>query len=409
MSLRRPVSAVSLAAALVAAASAEAAERSFPLDCFPDRVAAWNAAGPNPGTRFGAPWLPGIVLGPPGSSAAWEGSFSVASLGFGGSAIVAFDDTVIEDRPGPDFVVFENPFFRLPVPVDEDDFCSIYAEPATVEVSEDGTTWVAFPYDAGALAASAGLELDRAMHLVLEGLAGITPTFTGNWLVPDSIPAWDPSGPGGVSGAGGEAFDLATVGLDEARYVRITDADVRNGPPGSAEGFDLDAVIALHARPVAPASPDADGDGLSDVEELRLWSTHPALSDTDGDGTDDGREVAGCRDPLSSAATPDPFLEPRLWLRHGSGCTELRWSFAGTNATYDVLRGDVSDLAEMAASIDLGATTCVATNRVEPRWGCDTQTPAPGQAFFYLVRIDGAPSGWGRSGSLLPRAGGSCP
>jgi hypothetical protein len=409
VSRRATCSAVTVLVVTVAVGTGVAAERSYPIDCLPDRVAAWNAAGPNPGGRFGAQWLPGIVLGPPGSSAPWEGSFSVASLGFGGSAVVAFDDTVIEDRPGPDFVVFENPFFRFPVPQDEDDFYQIFAEPGIVEVSADGTTWFAFPYDGDALAAAAGTEIDRATHSALAGTAGITPTFTGNWIVPDDVTTWDPGGPGGVSGAGGDAFDLATVGLDEARFVRVTDANLHNGPSGMAEGFDLDAVVALHARPLPPVSADSDGDGLSDAEELDLWDTSPAHADTDGDGTDDGREIAGCRDPLGSSATPAPRLEPRLWLLRAPGCTELRWSFAGTNRTYDVVRGELDRLVELAASIDLGPTTCLAADRVTPSWGCDNQTPSAGSAFFYLVRIDGEPSGWGRSGSLLPRTGGACP
>jgi len=42
-----------------------------------------------------------------------------------------------------------------------------------------------------------------------------------------------------VATAGGDAFDLADVGLAEARYVRITD---RGDLGGLAGVFDLDAV-----------------------------------------------------------------------------------------------------------------------------------------------------------------------
>src|SRR5262245_60508372 len=80
---------------------------SLPVDCFPDQLVLWQAAEPVPESRFGATFLPGIVLGPPGDSPATQGSTSVASLGFRGVAIVRFDDVVIEDRPGPDFIVFE--------------------------------------------------------------------------------------------------------------------------------------------------------------------------------------------------------------------------------------------------------------------------------------------------------------
>jgi hypothetical protein len=48
--------------------------------------------------------------------------------------------------------------------------------------------------------------------------------------------------------AGGDAFDLADVGLRVARFIRITDLDNGSGDKGTA-GFDLDAVAAVHSRP----------------------------------------------------------------------------------------------------------------------------------------------------------------
>ena len=67
------------------------------------------------GQASGPPFVPGIVLGPPGDSSPVDGSFTVATLGYGGSVTVAYDDVVIEDRPGPDFIVFENAFFDVRV------------------------------------------------------------------------------------------------------------------------------------------------------------------------------------------------------------------------------------------------------------------------------------------------------
>lgn len=46
-----------------------------------------------------------------------------------------------------------------------------------------------------------------------------------------------------------------------------------------------------------PANPDTDGDGLSDREEVRTYETDPTNPDTDGDGFEDGAEVAGGYDP----------------------------------------------------------------------------------------------------------------
>ncbi len=387
---------------------AEAAERSYPLDCLPDRVGEWQPVAADPNSLFGATVMPGIVLGPPGNSLPYQGSLSVASLGFGGSVSVVFDDIVIEDRPGPDFIVFENAFFRLPLPLSETDDFAIFAEPAIVEVSQDGLQWFAMPYDPQALAASAGSDVTRDSYSSLIGLAGITPTFTGNWTEPDDPATFDVAGTGGVSGAGGDAFDLADVGLAEARFVRITDANTQNGFPGPSEGVDLDAVVVVHGRPVSPQTTDTDGDGLSDLEETEIYGTDPALEDTDGDGEDDGREVAACHVPGSSSTLPVFGREPRLWLRQGP-CTELRWSFAGSGETYSVVRGELQFLATLGGSVDLGPLSCLAGN--SPTFThCDFEPdPVAGAGFFYLVSVDGT-SNLGRSSSLAPRAGSAgCP
>jgi hypothetical protein len=395
---------------LLAAGSGLGFDRPFPLDCLPDRVLSWEAAEPE--SRFGAPFLPGIVLGPPGDSSALVGSVSVASLGFGGRVVLGFDGIAIEDRPGPDFVVFENAFFRGTVPGAPEDDYLIFAEPGIVEVSSDGEHWLAFPFDPTALADAAGGggadDIDKVLYERLIGLAGITPTMTGNWTEPDDPKGFDATGVGGVSGAGGDAFDLATVGLAEARFVRITDADSAIGFEGSAEGFDLDAVVVLHGVPDQVGAPDSDGDRLSDTEELMIYLTNPADPDSDGDGADDGREIAGCRDPLSRSTSAMVHGEPRLWML-GGACAEARWTFTGSGHLYDLVRGDLRSLASGALSIDLGPLQCLEDDGTAPRFSCDPDSPLSREGFFYLVRPDGEPS-YGRSSALLPReATGECP
>ncbi len=51
---------------------------------------------------------------------------------------------------------------------------------------------------------------------------------------------------------------------------------------------------------------DSDGDRLTNLEELRDWTTDPADPDTDDDGLEDGREVLALPDPGS-----DPDADPR--------------------------------------------------------------------------------------------------
>jgi len=171
---------------------------------------------PGPGAGFGQDALPGIVLGPPAGAGTAAGGTDVLSLGTGGEIVVALDGAGIVDGPGPDFIVFENAFHAAGDPLQP------YAEPAAVAVSDDGARWREYP------CASAGLPY--------AGCAGVSPVL--------SSPAngLDPTDP---TVAGGDAFDLADVGLDHASFVRIR--DLGGGlPGGSSAGFDLDAVASVH-------------------------------------------------------------------------------------------------------------------------------------------------------------------
>ena len=139
------------------------------------------------------------------------------SLGDGGSIVVEFGQTII-DGPGPDFIVFENPFDVGGDPKNP------FADPGTVEVSADGVTWRGFPCTASAYP----YGLCAGWHPVLANSAT-------NQIDPlDSAVA------------GGDPFDLADLpgdaGVSEVRYVRITDRADLSGD------FDLDAIGVVHGR-----------------------------------------------------------------------------------------------------------------------------------------------------------------
>jgi len=161
------------------------------------------------------------VLGPPMGTGDLQGSTDTLSLGDGGSVVVRFDPPAICDGPGPDFVVFENAFHAGSASG------PIFVEVGIVAVSDDGTQFAEFPYD----------------PVTFVGLAGQTPVFSN----PSN--GIDPTDP---AVAGGDAFDLATVGLASARFVRITDPGAAIPDPGNrvvpgpTGGFDLDAIVAIH-------------------------------------------------------------------------------------------------------------------------------------------------------------------
>lgn len=185
-------------------------------DPFADRVVLFE---PGYGAGFGQDRMPDIVLGGPRGAGASAGGLDVVSLGRFGVIELALDDWIVRDGPGPDFIVFENPFPG-------------WVEPGLVEVSDDGEIWHAFPCD---------LDDHEGLY---PGCAGVEPVLAN--VETNDIDPTDPSV------AGGDAFDLADLGLEQIRYVRITDGGV--GPDwsyeGGAGGFDLDALAIVNG--VAP-------------------------------------------------------------------------------------------------------------------------------------------------------------
>ncbi|GBD26358.1 hypothetical protein HRbin30_01690 [bacterium HR30] len=205
--------------------AATLAARATVAGPFADAVVAFH---PGAGAGYGQDLLPEVVLGPPRGRGLLEGSLDVVSLGHGGEIVLRFDPPVACNGPGPDILVFENPFHAGGVNG------PVFAELAFVAVSQDGVHFAEFPWDAQSW----------------RGLAGKTPVLSNP---ENGIDPLDPAQ------AGGDAFDLDEVGLPWIRFVRITDAGDRVADPGNRlpgggmAGFDLDAVAAVH--PCAPENP----------------------------------------------------------------------------------------------------------------------------------------------------------
>ncbi|MGH9796821.1 MAG: hypothetical protein ACRD5D_01540 [Candidatus Polarisedimenticolia bacterium] len=382
-------------------------------DCFADRVAAFRPGFTSSPPLFNS-WQPGILMGPPGNATPTTGSLSVLSLGRGGEIVLEFTDNEIVDGPGPDFILFENAFFCSTVPQGASDPWNVFAEPGVVAASADGLEFRTFPYDGEALAQATSQCSDGGLLRRLAGLMGITPSFSGNYTVPDDPLVFDAASPGGVSGHGGDAFDLAAVGLASARFLKITDPDIGLSLPGSSEGLDLDGAVALHSRPLPPPSlGDADADGLPDAAEILFYGTDPDDPDSDGDGAPDGAEAASCRNPAAGAI--DPFFVRSIDLEVADPHpTLLRWNDLGGGTLYDVVRGGTAALRTAGGLVDLGVVTCIENDSTDltTRNLLDGTAPLPGAAFFYAVRQNPAGSGlgYGHSSAGEPRqpASGDC-
>ena len=191
--------------------ASEALEEAGP-DPWADLVISFS---PGEQAGFGAAGLPGVVLGAPQGKGASAGSTDVVSLGRSGTIVVAFDDIGLVDGPGPDLLVFENPF-------------SGFVESGRVAVSQDGQTWHSWP--------CTGEEPDLSQS----SCAGVRPVLAHGAATID-LQALDE--------VGGDAFDLQELGLSDARFVRIEDTG-RNSYEGTTGGFDLDAVAVRNGVPL---------------------------------------------------------------------------------------------------------------------------------------------------------------
>jgi hypothetical protein len=186
------------------------------LACAPGFVTSVVSVTWGTNAGYGQDKMPAVVSGAPrAADTTLKGSTDVVSLGVGGEIVLGFAGNGIADGPGADFIVFENVFYAGGDPTKP------YAEPGQVSVSQDGTRWTEFPCD--------------AQSSPYQGCAGTHPTLSN----PDNgVSPFDP----GV--AGGEAFDLATIGIQTARYVRIVDRSASGA--GTSAGFDLDAIAVVH-------------------------------------------------------------------------------------------------------------------------------------------------------------------
>lgn len=278
---------------------------SQPGDPWADSVAVFE---PGQGYGFGADpqYFPQNVLGPP-DTAATEiiGSAdpgTVLALGLGGRIVLAFVDNLVVDAAGADFTVFENAFLRQ--------FGSAaglaYAEPARVAVSRDGLHFVSFPFDS----------------LTLQGLAGVHPTRGSA----------DPTNP---DSSGGDAFDLASIGMDSIRYIELRDvtAIIKDNPQHpywdpTLNGFDLDAVVAVHSAPNPPTG--IDGTTPKPPGRFDLHGIFPnPVSRSSGNGL-----WVQWQQQTAAAVTISLFnvlgqrVHPTVNIRRGPGVQQLRLVFA---------------------------------------------------------------------------------
>jgi hypothetical protein len=156
------------------------------------------------------------IVGPPDYSLDSKTPNYDNLLSLGNNGAITFEvDGYLIDGPGPDFSVFENPFV-----VHGTNGTQVYAETAIVSVAivDEPSQYRVF----------------SCQHTVAPytGCAGVIPVRYVSGMPLDSI--------------GGDQFDLSTVGLARARYIRIQDTGDNESFLEGTEGLDLDGLALLH-------------------------------------------------------------------------------------------------------------------------------------------------------------------
>jgi len=165
----------------------------------------------------------------------------ILSLGEGGSIILEFDD-VMEDKPGTDFVIFENGFY----------FGGTFAELAYVEVATTTNAWARFPvttFITNALGAYEVMDVTK-----VDGVAG---KHTMEYGTPFNL-EWLKNDTNVLSGA---------VNLDQIAYIRIVDI-IGNG--GSVDQFGHPIYDPFGAGPLATDGFDLRGIGVVNLAGVSM-------------------------------------------------------------------------------------------------------------------------------------------
>jgi len=229
---------------------------------------------------FGATTADSALGGPEGAGNG-GGSFSVATLGVGGTLTLQFGNRCF-DGIGADLLVCENPFLVSTG--------GSFAETMFVEVSSNGTDFARFPNRY--LGPNNQLPPIQGAPLAwYRGLAGVRP------VVANVVTGHDPLD---VVHAGGDAFDLGDLAGDQLvqsgvvdtsaiLYVRLVDVDSGNAQDStgttiwdcgldSQSSADVDAIVALNSDGNEPASRphvelalDAQGFLSIEVTDLDGW------------------------------------------------------------------------------------------------------------------------------------------
>ena len=195
-------------------------------------------------------------------------------------------------------------------------------------------------------------------------------------------------------------IDASVSVEDVCGAVSVELESVSSNEPDDGEG-DGDTVDDIQAEQVATADYEfelraerrGDGDG-------RIYTVAYVATDGAGNQTTATRYVLV---PHDQGGIVDPI---RILLRRADEGTVVSWEGVPGSQFYNVIRGRLGDIVHAGSFINLGAVDCIETGSLDTstEGNEDPETPALGEAFFYLVEYhDGAASSYGSESAGAPQ------
>ena len=185
-----------------------------------------------------------------------------------------------------------------------------------------------------------------------------------------------------------------------------SETDDKPGPAdGETTGDIAGAIFGTDDRDFQLRAERDDNDN-----EARVYTIRYSFVDSSGNDVTLSAEARVDFDRLGITEPIEVTIRPDV-----SGGTRVDWSDPFATSNYNVVRGNLGALRDAGNFIDLGAVTCIESGSgdLSTAGDEDMDTPAVGQAFFYLVEFveDGQRSSYGSVYLTKPRvvASGDCP
>ncbi|MBI3447894.1 MAG: HYR domain-containing protein [Acidobacteria bacterium] len=319
----------------------------------------------------------------------------------GATATCSFKVTVVDTTP---------PSITCPADisaVNDPGLCSaVVTYPAPTATDNCGAVTVATDVASGSVFPVGG----TTVHATATDAAGRTSSCSFNVTVADNEPPavavslsperlWPPNHQM-------VTVDATVTSFDNCGATTCTLTSVSSSEPDNATG-NGDGNTTNDIQNAAPGTLDLSFDFRAEragTGQGRLYTAGYTCVDIHGNPATSARSAfvphdqSGVEDPMSiemNLVGADPVLS---------------WNAVGGAEYYSVIRGNVAQLSEQTNFLNLGAVDCLEPRTLQTS-RLDTDTPAPGKVFFYLVAYHhGLDSTYGTPSASKPRVPGrSCP